>query len=119
MNCGEALMRIRELEQPVPSDEPAPGYFAPPPYLVVGNEWRLIQQLRDAAVIGDSIAMLTDAVVAECQPTLVPAGGYGARRSGRHRPTRLRQLRRGAPAGGWTPRTGRDREARWRPEPPA
>jgi hypothetical protein len=33
-------MRVREIEQPFPWDEPAPapGYFAPPSNLVVGNE---------------------------------------------------------------------------------
>jgi len=68
-------MRVREIEQPFPWDEPAPapGYFAPPSNLVVGNEWRLIQQLRDAAVGGSAMTLLTEAVVTQVQQALVPS----------------------------------------------
>ena len=68
-------MRVREIEQPFPWDEPAPapGYFAPPSNLVVGNEWRLIQPLRDAAVGGSAMTLLTEAVVTQVQQSLVPS----------------------------------------------
>src|SRR4051812_13195116 len=67
---AEALMRVRGIEQPVPFDEPAVGYFAPPPAFVVGNEWRLIQGLRDAAMSGSAQATLSDAVVAQVREAL-------------------------------------------------
>jgi pimeloyl-ACP methyl ester carboxylesterase len=68
-------MRVRDIEQPFPWDEPAPaaGYFAPPSNLVVGNEWRLIQQLRDATVGGSASTLLTEAVVAQVRHALVPS----------------------------------------------
>jgi pimeloyl-ACP methyl ester carboxylesterase len=67
-------MRVRGVEQPVPFDEPAVGYFAPPPEFVVGNEWRLIQGLRDAAMSGSALTTLTDGVVAQVREAL----GVGA-----------------------------------------
>ena len=66
-------MRIRQPETPLPPDEPAPGYFAPPPDLVVGQEWRLIQPLRDAAQSKNATTILTQAVVAQCQHHLIPS----------------------------------------------
>jgi pimeloyl-ACP methyl ester carboxylesterase len=65
-------MRVREIEQPSPWEELAPDYFAPPPHLVVGTEWRLIQGLRDAAMSGSAVTILTDAVVAQVQEALGP-----------------------------------------------
>lgn len=68
-------MRVRAVEQPSPWDEPAPipGYFAPPSNLIVGNEWRLIKELRDAAATGSAETILIDAVVTQVQQVLVPA----------------------------------------------
>jgi pimeloyl-ACP methyl ester carboxylesterase len=68
-------MKVQMIEQPFPWDEPAPapGYFAPPSNLVVGNEWRLIQGLRDAAASGNAVTILTDAVVTQVQQALVPS----------------------------------------------
>ena len=60
-------MNVRQPENPLPPDEPAPGYFAPPPELVVGQEWRLIQPLRNAALTMNATSILTEAVVAQCQ----------------------------------------------------
>jgi pimeloyl-ACP methyl ester carboxylesterase len=60
-------VNVRQPEHPRPPDEPAPGYFAPPPELVVGQEWRLIQPLRDAALTMNATSILTEAVVAQCQ----------------------------------------------------
>jgi hypothetical protein len=52
-SCKGRSVRLRGIEEPFP-DEFLPGYFAPPPALVVGNEWRLIQRLRDVAAGGNS-----------------------------------------------------------------
>jgi pimeloyl-ACP methyl ester carboxylesterase len=40
---------------------------------VVGNEWRLIQPLRDAAMTKNSTTILTAAVVAQCRHHLIPS----------------------------------------------
>jgi pimeloyl-ACP methyl ester carboxylesterase len=64
-------VRVRGIEEPFP-DEFLPGYFAPPPALVVGNEWRLIQRLRDVAAGGSSLATLIDAVMEQVQHELSP-----------------------------------------------
>ena len=66
-------MRVRPPENPIPSEEPSPGYFAPPPGLVTGNEWRLIKPLRDAAKTRNATTILTNAVVAQCQHHLTPS----------------------------------------------
>src|SRR4029079_3202807 len=65
--------RVRALEWPSPWEPPAPGYFSPPPNMVVGAEWRLIKALRDAAISGSTLTILTEAVVAEVQEALSPA----------------------------------------------
>jgi hypothetical protein len=65
-------MRVRAIESPSPWESPAPGYFHPPPHLVVGTEWRLIRQLREAARTGSTLAILTEAVVAQVQEDLSP-----------------------------------------------
>jgi pimeloyl-ACP methyl ester carboxylesterase len=41
--------------------------------MVVGSEWRLIKALRDAAISGSTLTILTEAVVAEVQEALSPA----------------------------------------------
>jgi pimeloyl-ACP methyl ester carboxylesterase len=41
--------------------------------MVVGSEWRLIKVLRDAAISGSALTILTDAVVAQVQEALSPA----------------------------------------------
>jgi pimeloyl-ACP methyl ester carboxylesterase len=41
--------------------------------MVVGSEWRLIKGLRDAAISGSTLTILTDAVVAQVQEALSPA----------------------------------------------
>jgi pimeloyl-ACP methyl ester carboxylesterase len=64
-------VRLRGIEEPFP-DEFLPGYFAPPPALVVGNEWRLIQRLRDVAAGGSSLGALIDAVMEQVQHELSP-----------------------------------------------
>ena len=73
-------MKVQMIEQPFPWDEPAPapGYFAPPSHLIVGNEWRLIQGLRDAAATGNAQTILTEAVVTHVRQALVPdPQGFG------------------------------------------
>src|SRR6266487_2618209 len=70
-------MKVRAIEQPAPWEPPVPGYLSPPPHLVVGNEWRLIKGLRDAASTGNTLAILTDAVVAQVQETLSPSPRKG------------------------------------------
>lgn len=71
-------MRVRGIEAPSP-DEVAPGYFAPPPELVVGNEWRLIPPLRAAATGANPLATLTSAVAAQVLQDLSPsAANLGA-----------------------------------------
>ena len=65
-------MRVRAIERPYPREPPPPGYFDPPPNLVVGSEWRLIKALRDAASSGSSLTILTDAVVAQVREDLSP-----------------------------------------------
>jgi pimeloyl-ACP methyl ester carboxylesterase len=67
------LVRLRGIEEPFPDEDAPQGYFGPPSELVVGNEWRLIQPLRDMAVGGDSRALLARAVVAQVQQYLAPS----------------------------------------------
>lgn len=66
-------MRIRPPELAAPPYEPAAGYFAPPPHLVVGNEWRAAPPLAVAARTMNATAILTDAVVAQVQQHLTPS----------------------------------------------
>lgn len=69
-------MNLRQPEIPSPPYEPSsasPGYFAPPPGLTVGAEWRLIQPLRDAAMSKNATSILTDAIVAQYQQHLDPS----------------------------------------------
>jgi pimeloyl-ACP methyl ester carboxylesterase len=72
-------VRVRRLEQPFPWEPPPPGYFGPPANLVVGSEWRLIKGLRDAAISGSTLTILTEAVIAQVLEDLSPAPtGLGA-----------------------------------------
>jgi pimeloyl-ACP methyl ester carboxylesterase len=66
-------MDIRQPENPFPPDEPLPGYFAPPPDVVTGQEWRLIQSLRDVAQSKNATSILIEAAIAQCQHLLTPA----------------------------------------------
>jgi pimeloyl-ACP methyl ester carboxylesterase len=68
-------LRVRGIEEPTPDEIPPPGYVAPPPDLVVGNEWRLIQPLRSGAASGSSLTILTSAVVAQVQHYPGVSGG--------------------------------------------
>jgi pimeloyl-ACP methyl ester carboxylesterase len=70
-------VRVREIEEPIAdeldsSHEIYPGYFAPPEAFVVGNEWRLIQPLRDVAAKGSSLSALIEAVAAQVRDHLSP-----------------------------------------------
>ena len=73
-------MRVRGIEEPSPDPrDVAPGYFAPPPELVVGNEWRLIPPLGAVAAGGSSLPMLISAAAAQVQQELSASiGGKGS-----------------------------------------
>jgi pimeloyl-ACP methyl ester carboxylesterase len=68
------FVRVREIEEPSPDlrDVP-PGYFAPPPNFVVGNEWRLIPPLRAAAAGANPLATLASAAAAQVLQDLSPS----------------------------------------------
>jgi pimeloyl-ACP methyl ester carboxylesterase len=67
-------MRVRQTEQPIPDELPAPStasYFAPKPSYMGDSEWRLHPQLRTAAKSADVVKILTNAVVAKHKDNLV------------------------------------------------
>jgi pimeloyl-ACP methyl ester carboxylesterase len=70
---GGDPVNIRQPENPFPPDEPCPGYFAPPPDFVVGQEWRLIQTLRDVAQSKNATSILIEAAMAQCQQLVTPS----------------------------------------------
>ena len=96
-------MNVRQPEHPHPPEEPAPGYFAPPPELVVGQEWRLIQPLRDAALDHERDQHPDRG---GCRPVpvppdwVIPTPRNGVRRTGRHGSRFVSKLRRPEATGG-------------------